>query len=66
MISAVKVIMYWDVTPYTLVSVKHSSANFRIEVYYYYICYYFSHGVTLIPVGTPATVWPIVAATEDR
>jgi hypothetical protein len=22
--------------------------------------------VTLIPVGTPATVWPIVAATEDR
>jgi hypothetical protein len=27
---------------------------------------YFSHGVRLSPLGTAATVWPIVPAPDDR
>jgi hypothetical protein len=31
-----------------------------------HVIYNFSHGVRLSPLGTPATVWPLVLASDDR
>jgi hypothetical protein len=33
---------------------------------FYFFFFYFSHGVRLIPLGTAATVWPMVPAPDDR
>jgi hypothetical protein len=42
-----------------------------VRVYYVSVpangrAYFFSHGVRLSPLGTAATVWPILPAPDDR
>jgi hypothetical protein len=38
--------------------------NMNVQNLHYY--YYYSRGVRLCPLGTAATVWPIVPAPDDR
>jgi hypothetical protein len=45
---------------------KNYETNSKHSATFYSFHYYYSHGVRLSPLGTAATVWPIIPAPDDR
>jgi hypothetical protein len=43
-----------------------SAWRLRFGVFFFFFLFSFSRGVRLSPLGTAATVWPIVPAPHDR